>query len=129
MVEARAEASVSTKTSLKSCYNMTMTEEPQNSPTLKRFRAALDAMYGARLERAVLFGSRARGDAEPDSDYDGAVFLRAGMPDRIAKLYRLADLGAAILENGGEFVHAMAYPAGFYADPREPLTHVIREET
>jgi predicted nucleotidyltransferase len=43
-------------------------------PILKRFRAALDEMYGARLERAVLFGSRARGDASEDLDYDVAVF-------------------------------------------------------
>jgi predicted nucleotidyltransferase len=58
----------------------TMTEESQNNPTLKRFRAALDATDGAPLERAVLFGSRARGDAEPGSDYDVAVFLRGDMP-------------------------------------------------
>jgi uncharacterized protein len=107
----------------------TMTAEPQNNPTLKRFRAALDGTYGAPLERAVLFGSRARGDAEPGSDYDVAVFLRGDMPDRIAELYRLADLSTALIENGGEFVHAMAYPAGFYDDPREPLMHAIREET
>jgi predicted nucleotidyltransferase len=30
---------------------------------------------GERIERVVLFGSRARGDAPPDSDYDVAVFL------------------------------------------------------
>ena len=44
-------------------------------PILKRFRAALDEMYGDRLERVVLFGSKARGDAGEDSDYDIAVFL------------------------------------------------------
>jgi predicted nucleotidyltransferase len=33
-------------------------------------------MYGERAERVVLFGSRARGDAHRDSDYDVAVFLR-----------------------------------------------------
>ena len=43
---------------------------------LKEFRAALGALYGSRLERAVLFGSRARGDARSESDYDVAVFLR-----------------------------------------------------
>ncbi len=37
---------------------------------------ALDARYGDRLERAVLFGSRARGDARPDFDFDVAVGLR-----------------------------------------------------
>ena len=43
---------------------------------LKRFRDALDALYGDRIERVVLFGSRARGDAHEDSDYDIAVFLK-----------------------------------------------------
>jgi predicted nucleotidyltransferase len=44
-------------------------------PVLKRFRIALDELYGARIERVVLFGSRAHGDARPDSDCDIAVFL------------------------------------------------------
>src|SRR5438876_5954612 len=46
-----------------------------DDPILKRFRAALDELYGDRLERVVLFGSRARGDARADSDYDIAIFL------------------------------------------------------
>ena len=49
------------------------------------------------------------------------------MPDRIAELYRLADLSTAILEDGGEFIHAMAYPAGSYND-RTPLMHEIRAD-
>ena len=44
-------------------------------PVLVRFRKALDEMYGDRLDRVVLFGSRARGDAHAESDYDVAVFL------------------------------------------------------
>jgi predicted nucleotidyltransferase len=43
-------------------------------PILSRFRTALDLAYGERIERVVLFGSRARGDAGPDSVYDVAVF-------------------------------------------------------
>ncbi len=62
-----------------------------NDPVLVRFRKALDEMYGDRLERVVLFGSRARGDAHAESDYDVAVFL-CDMDDRDAELYRLADL-------------------------------------
>jgi predicted nucleotidyltransferase len=34
-----------------------------DDPILKRFRAALDEMYGDRIERVVLFGSRTREDA------------------------------------------------------------------
>jgi glycosyltransferase involved in cell wall biosynthesis len=37
-------------------------------PILKRFRAALGEIYGDRIERVVLFGSRARGDAATASD-------------------------------------------------------------
>jgi len=104
-----------------------MVTKAPDDPILKRFRAAVSEIYGDRLERVVLYGSHARGDAHPDSDYDVAVFLR-GMTDRIAELYRLADLSTAILQDGGEFVHAMAYPADSYNDPRMPLMYAIRAE-
>ena len=83
-----------------------MIVRPCDDPILRRFRAALDEMYGDRIERVVLFGSRARGDANADSDYDVAVFLR-DMADRFAEMDRLADLGTDILNETGEFVHAM----------------------
>jgi predicted nucleotidyltransferase len=104
-----------------------MQELAIEDPILTRFRAALDAAYGSRLERAVLYGSRARGDAGPDSDYDIAVFLH-DMPDRGAELKRLAYLSTDILEDTGELVHAMPYLAGAYGDPRMPLMHEIRRE-
>ena len=97
---------------------------PVDDPILKRLRAALDDMYGDRLERVVLFGSRARGDAREDSDYDVAVFLK-GLTDRWAELDRLADLGTDILDETGEFIHAMPYRAGSYEE-RTPLMHEIR---
>ena len=45
------------------------------------------ALYGKRLERAVLYGSHARGDAGPESDYDIAVFLH-DVTDRWAEMDR-----------------------------------------
>ena len=68
--------------------------DPTRHPAMRRFAAAVRALYGDRVERIVLFGSRARGDARPDSDYDVAVFLRH-MGDRFAKMDRLADLSTA----------------------------------
>jgi len=104
-----------------------LTEKSHNDPVLKRFRAAVNEIYGDRVERVVLYGSRARGDAKPDSDYDVAVFVR-DMPDRMAEMNRLADLSTAILDETGEFIHAMPYRAGSYNDERMPLMHEIREE-
>lgn len=100
---------------------------PPPDPILTRFRAALAEIYGDRLSRAVLFGSRARGDAQPDSDYDVAVFLR-DMPDRFAEMNRLADLGTAILYDTGGIIHALPYQAATYNDARMPLMHEIRAE-
>lgn len=97
-----------------------------DDPILIRFRHVLDEAYGARLERVVLYGSRARDDARPDSDYDVAVFLR-DMPDRARELNRLADLATDILYEMGGVVHAMPYRAGAYNE-RTPLMHEIRAD-
>ena len=98
-----------------------------NDPILRRFRAAVSKIYGDRVARVVLYGSRARGDAQPDSDYDVAVFLH-DMPDRFAEMDRLADLSTAILGETGEFIHVMPYRADAYNDQRMPLMHEIRSE-
>ncbi|HVH75815.1 MAG TPA: nucleotidyltransferase domain-containing protein [Stellaceae bacterium] len=74
-------------------------------PILKRLRAALDKLCGERIERVVVFGSRARGDAGEDSDYDVAVFLKdfreGELGDRWRELDRLAGLRSEILSNTG----------------------------
>ena len=38
-------------------------------------RREMEAVFGQRLRRLILFGSRARGDGRPDSDFDVAVIL------------------------------------------------------
>ena len=98
----------------------------KGDPTLVRFRAALAEVYGARIERIVLYGSRARGDARPDSDYDVAVFLR-DMDDRGRELYRLADIGTEVLYGGGGVINALPYDTGAYRD-RTPLMREIRRD-
>ena len=102
------------------------TAQLAHDPILKRFKAALADAYGDRIDRVVLFGSRARGDARPDSDYDVAVFLR-DLPDRWREMDRLADIGSEILDDEGRLVHAMPYPAGAYRD-RTPLMHEITKD-
>ncbi len=103
-----------------------MASKAPDDPILKRFRAAVTEIYGDRVARVVLFGSRARGDAEPDSDYDVAVFLR-DLPDRFAELDRLADLSTDILDETGQFIHAMPYRVDAYNE-RTPLMHEIHAD-
>jgi predicted nucleotidyltransferase len=99
---------------------------PTCPPALARFRAALVAAYGDRLERAVLFGSRAQGDAREDSDYDVAVFIRN--PGRwFDEVVRLADLGAETLLDSGTVISAKPFNAGTYNEPSS-LMRAIREE-
>lgn len=97
-----------------------------NDPVLNRFKAALDAIYGSRIERIVLFGSRARGEARDDSDYDVAVFLKT-LGDRWEELDRLADLRVEFLDETGAFFDAKPYPATAYSE-RTPLMREIRRE-
>jgi uncharacterized protein len=99
---------------------------PQADPVLIRFRAALDALYGNRIERVVLFGSRARGDATPDSDYDVAVFLN-DLDDRWVEADRISDIETDILYDLGAFIHAMPYRSESYQE-RTPLMHELRRE-
>jgi uncharacterized protein len=77
-----------------------LSETLLSDPVLARFRAALDELYGGRIERVVLFGSRARGDAHLDSDYDVAVFLR-DLTDRWREIDRLAAIETDILTETG----------------------------
>jgi len=95
-------------------------------PVLGRFRALLNEAYGQRIERVVLFGSRARGDARTDSDYDVAVFIR-DMSDRWEEMDRIADIGTELLYAEGKLVHGTAYPAGQHRE-RTPLMHEIRQD-
>ena len=97
-----------------------------DDPVLKRFRAALDELYGQRVERVVLYGSRARGDVDADSDYDIAVFLR-DFRDRWREMDRIIPVVTDILYADEAFIHAMPFRAGAYRD-RTPLMREIRRE-
>jgi predicted nucleotidyltransferase len=92
-----------------------------------RLREALNKAYGARnIERVVLFGSRARGDARSASDYDVAVFLH--QPGELwDDLGRLSHITTAILNVTGAVISAKPFPAGAWRE-LSPLMHEIRDD-
>jgi uncharacterized protein len=93
---------------------------------LSRFRTALEAVYGNRIERVVLFGSRARGDARPDSDYDVAVFLR-DLDSFGQAAGRIAAIETDILYDTGAVINAIPFKAGSYHE-RTGLMGELRRE-
>ena len=95
-------------------------------PVLLKFRAALDEVYGGRIERVVLYGSRARGDARPDSDYDVAVFL-TDLTDRWNEIDRIVEIETAILCETGAVINALPFRAGAYRE-RTALMHGLCRE-
>jgi predicted nucleotidyltransferase len=103
-----------------------MTTKPIDDPVLQRFKAALSEMYGDQIDRVVLFGSRARGDARPDSDYDVAVFLKS-LPDFWKECMRLADLRVDFLDETGAFFDTKPFPMAAWSD-RTPIMHEIRRD-
>jgi uncharacterized protein len=101
-------------------------QPPHNDPILTRFRTALAEVYGDRLERVVLYGSRARGNHRPDSDYDIAVFIKDG-----GSFYdesgQLAAITTDILEDTGAVISATPFPAGAYRE-RTGFMHELRKD-
>lgn len=95
-------------------------------PVLRRFKTAVATTYGDRLDRVLLFGSRARGDARDDSDYDLAVFLK-DTPECEKDRVLLADIGFDILEQDGNVINAMPFSISSLAE-RTPLMHEIRRD-
>ena len=103
-----------------------MSRPPADDPVLKRFRAAVAEVYGDRLERVVLYGSRARGDCQPDSDYDIAVFIKDS-GSFYDESRRLAAVTTDILEDTGAVISATPFPAGAYRE-RSGFMHELRKD-
>jgi len=64
------------------------------SRIVMELRDRLEELYGDRLERVVLFGSQARGDATPESDVDVLVVLRG----EVAPIEEIRRTGALASE-------------------------------
>jgi predicted nucleotidyltransferase len=93
---------------------------------LRVFRGEVHARFPTRISRIVLFGSRARGDARRDSDYDVAVFVRDLDSPRSVN-HALAEIAYPHILNG-IYIRPFAVPSDFLEAERNGLALSIARD-
>jgi predicted nucleotidyltransferase len=76
---------------------------------VREFRRRAERVLPGRVVRVVLYGSRARGDARPDSDWDIAVFLDGRPTPQDRRV--LSDIGFDLMMESGQHFQTMAIDA------------------
>ena len=89
-------------------------------PAVLRFCAAARDLFGDRLERIVLYGSRARGDHRPDSDYDIAIFVR-NLVNAYTEFMPLAEIAGWALADDDVEINAWLHPADAWRTLHSPF--------
>lgn len=84
---------------------------------LDDYIAAVHAHYGTRLHDVFIFGSRARGEAQEDSDLDVAVVLDDPIEDFWREKIALTDLAYDAMAEAGLFIQAWPIGKGEWAAP------------
>ena len=90
-------------------------------------KARLQTIYGDRLIELKLFGSRARADSRPDSDYDVLVVLR-GQVNAEAELFRCSHEVASVCLEHDVVISCFFRSETALAAPDDPfLENALRE--
>lgn len=97
------------------------------APALQQLRAGLEAQYGDRLDRVLLYGSRARGDAEPESDVDVLVVL-GGEVDPLTEIHRNSELVADLSLENDLVISCVYMSADELTDGNDPFLRNVRRE-
>jgi predicted nucleotidyltransferase len=96
---------------------------PEAAARVAAYRRSLDVALPGCVEAVVLFGSRARGDADEGSDYDLAVLLRGDMARRSDIRDKVADAAYEHVVAGYPFV-----PSALPDDYLRPVAGRYRTE-
>ena len=101
---------------------------PDVQEALGEARRRLQAIYGDRLRRVILYGSRARGDATETSDVDLLVVLDGPIDDRYQEIKRAGTLWGELLSKYGLSFSVKPYAEEDYRDLRRPFMQNVHEE-
>jgi len=94
---------------------------------LKELHKRLNVVYGDRLAHMVLFGSRARGDAESDSDIDILVVLH-GSVNAGEEIERTGGIVSDLCLKNNVVISCMFMDCHRYEHKNGPLLRNIRNE-
>jgi len=100
---------------------------PKVQAIMDKLRSRFEAMYGPRLERMILYGSHARGDAESGSDIDVLVVLKGSVNSG----EEISRTGAIITEfslDYGEVISCVFIGAEQFVHRNGPLLRNVRKE-
>lgn len=122
-VEAKRET---TQANLTQIGARAMKEHSANDPALTAFEAAIRERLGDHLTQIILYGSRARGDNDPDSDYDLLLVVDEVTPE----VNRIIDdvAGDCFCEYSRLFPVIAVSEERFKNDLYEPLLINVRRE-
>lgn len=101
--------------------------DPKIRTILDELKAGLEALYGDRLDRVILYGSQARGDARPDSDIDVLVVLATPFK-RLTEIERTGPLVAETSLRHGITISLLFGTADQMASHPGPFYRTVRSE-
>jgi len=96
-------------------------------PILATLKSELRATYGDRLVSLILFGSQARGDAQPGSDIDILIVLK-GRVDPATEIARLGPITAALSLTNDVVISCVFISEERFATEQSPLLINVRRE-
>lgn len=94
---------------------------------LSELRNKLQALYGDKLAHVVLFGSHARGDADPDSDIDVLVVLRVKVNPG-EEIQRTGEIVAGLSLENDAVISCVFMDEDRFLHKNGPLLRNIRKE-
>ncbi len=94
---------------------------------MSELRTGLEQTYGERLEGVYLFGSRARGEGDPDSDVDVLVVLNE-VSHYYGELERTAELASTLSLRYDVSISRVFLPLAEWREGEGPFVLTARED-